>query len=228
MFRDVRARVPGRRQRGPERPLPRRPRPGGGQLARRHRGRRAAGGVHRERHRRAGRQRGAGGDRHGQPRARPSAGLPLQRRHPRDLPHEPAALLSHRQLPPAQQGDRRPERVRPRGRHPPARHAAERAHLRDHPAGDGRHSALDPGPGQALGPPRAGAPLPRAGLRPDRAAAGRGVPRSSPRWPTASARSWTRTCWPWCTRASTTRPRSTSSATCGWSAAASRPPPRCG
>ena len=48
-------------------------------------------------------------------------------------------------LSPAQQGDRRPERVRPRGRHPPARHAAERAHLRDHPARDGGDPALDPG-----------------------------------------------------------------------------------
>ncbi len=70
MFRDVLARVPGAERRGAERPLPRRPRPGGGQFARRHRRRRPAGGVHRQRDRRAGRQRGAGGDRDGQPGAR--------------------------------------------------------------------------------------------------------------------------------------------------------------
>ena len=72
------------------------------------------------------------------------ARVPLQRGAARDLPHQPAALLPHRRLPPAQQGDRRSERLRPRGRHPPARHAAERAHLRDHPARDGRASRARP------------------------------------------------------------------------------------
>ena len=55
MFRDVLARVPGADRRRAERPLPRRPRPRGGQLAGRDRGRRAAGGVHGQRDRRAGR-----------------------------------------------------------------------------------------------------------------------------------------------------------------------------
>ena len=58
-----------------------------------------------------------------------------------------------------------PQRLRPRGRDPPAWHAAERAHLRDHPARDGRHPALHAGAGQALRPARAGAALSRAGLR---------------------------------------------------------------
>ena len=48
-------------------------------------------------------------------------------------------------FPAAQQGDRRAQRLRPRGRHPSARHAAERPDLRDHPARDGGHSPLDPG-----------------------------------------------------------------------------------
>ena len=96
---------------------------------------------------------------------------------PREI-YRTSQLLSlpHRRLPPAQQGHRRPQRVRPRGGHPPARHAPERADLRDHPARDGGHPALDPGPRQALGPARAGAALPRAGLRPGRGAAQRGLP----------------------------------------------------
>ena len=168
MFRDVRARVPGADRRGAQRALPRRPRTRRRQFARRDRGGRRPGRVHRERHRRAGRERRARGDRDGGPGAGRGARLPLQRGHPRDLPDQPAPLLPHRRLPPAQQGDRRAERLRPRGRHPPARHAPERAHLRDHPARDGRDPALDAGAGQALGPPRAGAALPRAGLRADR------------------------------------------------------------
>ena len=93
--------------------------------------------------------------------------VPLQRGVAGDLPHQPAALLPDRRLSPAQQGDRGAQRLRPRGRDPPARHAAERAHLRDHPARDGGHSALDPGAGQALRPARARAALPGAGLRAD-------------------------------------------------------------
>ena len=47
---------------------------------------------------------------------------------------EHAALHRHRRLAAAEQGDRGPQRVRPRGRHPPARHAGEPALLRDHDA----------------------------------------------------------------------------------------------
>ena len=177
MFRDVLARVPGADRRGAERPLPRRPGPGRRQLARRHRrGRRA----------RWSARSTASASGPATPRmeeivmASHVRGAALGFRcnvETREI-YRTSQLLSYLtgQLPPAQQGDRRPQRLRPRGRHPPARHAAERAHLRDHPARDGRHPALDAGAGQALGPPRARAPLSRAGLRPERAAAGRGVP----------------------------------------------------
>ena len=40
-----------------------------------------------------------------------------------------------------QQGDRRPERLRARERHPPGRHAQAHADLRDHDAGIGRRVA---------------------------------------------------------------------------------------
>ncbi len=40
----------------------------------------------------------------------------------------------HRRLAAAQQGDRRPQRLRPRGGHPPARRAGQPADLRDHDA----------------------------------------------------------------------------------------------
>ena len=62
---------PGARHRagGGERPLPQRSRPGGGQLAGGHPGRRPAGGVHHQRHRRAGGQRLAGRAGDGAPHA---------------------------------------------------------------------------------------------------------------------------------------------------------------
>ena len=136
-----------------------------------------AGRVHRQRDRRAGGERGAGGDRDGQPgperrrripaatssRARSTAPASSSPTSPGVFPQPNKAIVG-------------PQRLRPRGRDPPARDAAERAHLRDHPARDGRHSALDPGARQALRPARAGAPLPRAGLRADR---GRSWPRST-------------------------------------------------
>ena len=53
-----------------------------------------------------------------------------------------------------QQGDRRPERVRARKRHPPGRHAEEHADLRDHDAGIGRRVQDLAGDGQAFGPQR--------------------------------------------------------------------------
>ena len=64
----------------------------------------------------------------------------------------------------------------------------------------------------ALRPPRAGAPLPGAGLRDRGGAAGQASTRRSCSWPSGSGRSWTRTCWRCCTRASTMRPRSSSCA----------------
>ncbi len=48
-----------------------------------------------------------------------------QRGHRRDRPHQPPGEHAHRLRHPAQQGDRGPQRLRPRERHPPGR-AAER------------------------------------------------------------------------------------------------------
>ena len=103
-----------RRPGGVLRPLPQRPRARRRQLARRHRGRGAAGRVHDQRHRRAGRQRGAGGGRDGDPHPRRRPALrDGRRRH-----HADARLEGRRDrdlLPGAvQQGDRRPQRLRAR------------------------------------------------------------------------------------------------------------------
>jgi 2-isopropylmalate synthase len=64
-----------------------------------------------------------------------------------------------------QQGDRRPERLRARERHPSGRHAEERADLRDHDAGIRRRVEDLAGHGQALGPPRLQGEAEGAGLR---------------------------------------------------------------
>ena len=53
-----------------------------------------------------------------------------------------------------QQGDRRPERLRARERHPSGRHAQECADLRDHDAGKRRRRQNVARHGQAFGPPR--------------------------------------------------------------------------
>ena len=62
--------------------------------------------------------------------------VPVDRgRHDRDRPHQPARLAPDRLPGPAQQGDRRAQRVRARVRHPPGRRAEGAHDLRDH----GRH-----------------------------------------------------------------------------------------
>ena len=67
----------------------------------------------------------------------------------------------------AEQGDRRRERVRARGRHPPGRDAQARGHVPDHGSGGAR--AHDDAPArQALGPPRV-----QAGVHGGRAGADR-------------------------------------------------------
>jgi 2-isopropylmalate synthase len=89
--------LPHRHRAGPnaarhvQRPLPRRSRAGGGQHAGGDRRRRPAGGVHDQRHRRAGRQRLARGSRHGHPRPRRPAAVRDRHRHAPDLPGQPAA-----------------------------------------------------------------------------------------------------------------------------------------
>ena len=120
----------GHRQRRHQRPLPRRPRHGGGQLAGGHRGGRATSRVLHQRHRRAGGQRGARRDRHG---AAGPAGL-LQRRDAassREQIYRTSRLVSTLtgMNGPAEQGDRRRERLRARVGHPSGRRS-ERARRR--------------------------------------------------------------------------------------------------
>src|SRR5437867_857814 len=83
------------------------------------------------------------------------------------MPAEYAALFRavRERVPAAQQGHRRPQRVCARGRHSPARGAAERADLRDHRARDGRRGRVEHRAWKALRPSRARAPLSPAGIR---------------------------------------------------------------
>ena len=62
----------------------------------------------------------------------PSARPVDRRRDDRDRPHQPPRLAPDRLPGAAQQGDRRAQRVRARGRHPPGRRAEGAHHLRDH------------------------------------------------------------------------------------------------
>ena len=135
-------------------PLPRRPRARGRQQPGRDPRRRAPGRVHDQRHRRAGRQRLARGDRDGVARAPRSRAVHDRHRHPRDLPEQPAADEADRRRRAGQQGDRRAQRVRARGRHPPGRHAQGPPHLRDHERRGRRRPEVDAGARQALGPAR--------------------------------------------------------------------------
>src|SRR5881394_1000666 len=121
--------------------------------------------MHDQRHRRACRQRGARRDRDGGPHPAASRGVPVPREYAGDRADQPAAVPRDRRLPAAQQGDRRPQRVRARSGHPPARRAAERPDLRDHRAGDGRRRPVEHRARQTFGAPCARAPLPRPRLR---------------------------------------------------------------
>ena len=111
------------------------------ELARGDPGRRDAGRVHRQRDRRARRQRVARGDRHGV--ERPQRSLPRRRdRDPHGGDHRrvEARLRADRLRRPAEQGGRRRERVRTRGRHPPGRDAEGRADVPDHGSGRRRRA----------------------------------------------------------------------------------------
>ncbi len=165
MFEQLYALVPGLRDVDGVGALPQRPGAGGGQLVRGPRRRLPPGGVRGERHRRAGRQRLAGGDRDAAAHARVQRGPVDRREHRGDRPHQPPGLAPHRLPGAAEQGDRGAQRVRPRGRHPPGRRAQGAHHLRDH----GRHHD------------RAGDQLDRArqALRPPRPAQGAGGARAS-------------------------------------------------
>ena len=131
MLRDARAE---RRQGALLGPLPQRSRHGGRQFAGRREGRRAADRMHHQRHRRARRQRRARRGRDGDEDAQRRAAV-LDRHRGDDADARLQAGLGGDLVPGAvQQGDRRPERLRARERHPPGRHAEERADLRDHDA----------------------------------------------------------------------------------------------
>ena len=133
--RHPRRTCPGVERRDPLGPLPRRPRPRGRQHAGRLARGRAPGRGHHQRHRRARRQQLARGGRDGaaDARRRCSGSTPAI-----DTPQltrlVEAGRELHRDRRAAQQGDRRRQRVRPRVRHPPGRHAQAPGDLRDHAA----------------------------------------------------------------------------------------------
>ena len=159
LIRHLATHVPRRRARRALGALPRRPRPRGREQPRGGARRRAAGRVHGQRHRRARRQHVAGRGRDGAPDAPRRLRRPRHRDpHRGDLPDEPAALVDHRRRGAAEQGDRRRQRLRARGGHPPGRRAEGRDHLRDHDAAVDRAAVERAGARQALRAPR----LPRA------------------------------------------------------------------
>ncbi len=169
-------------------PLPRRPGAGRRQLLRRGHRRLPPGRVRDQRAGRAGRQLLAGGDRDADqgPRGRPR--LHHRHQHPRDRPHQPPGQ-SHDRLPgAAEQGDRRPQRLRPRVGDPPGRRAEGAHHLRDHGRDRSRLRVQLDRPRQALRPPRAERRAGAAGLQ-DRGRAPSTPPsRRSRRSPTARSR----------------------------------------
>ena len=171
-------RRPGRRPGDGQRPLPQRPGARDGQHARGRPGRRAPGGGHDQRSRRAGRQRVARGGRHGAPHpADPvPAELELGRRDRADHRGQPARQLPDRLRGPAQQGDRRRQRLRPRVRHPPGRRHQEPADLRDHDPAVGRAVRQPADDRQAVRPARPAGQDEGARLR----ARGRGARRALP------------------------------------------------
>ena len=129
----------GRARRDGQHPLPQRPGARDREYARRGPGRRAAGRSDDQRPGGARRQRVARGGRNGPPDAPhtvPAARQPGTDRA--DHRGEPAGQLSHGLRDPAEQGDRRRQRLRPRIGHPPGRRDQEPAHLRDHDPAVGR------------------------------------------------------------------------------------------
>ena len=99
-----------------------------------------------------------------------------RRRHRADQQRQPPRLLPDRLRGPAQQGHRRPQRVRARIGHPPGRRAQEPADLRDHDAAVGRPLGLAAVGRQALRPARPAGQAQGAGPRPR----GRGARRRLP------------------------------------------------
>ena len=93
-----------------------------------------------------------------------------RRQHARDRAHQPHGLASHGLPGAAEQGDRRPQRLRARVGHPPGRRAQGPLDLRDHGRDDDRAGGQRPRAGQALGPARAAS----------QRAAGAGLPGRGP------------------------------------------------
>ena len=89
---------------------------------------------------------------------------PHERQHPAAGAHQPPGGQRDRHPGAAQQGDRRPERLRPRGGHPPGRHAQGTHDLRDHAARGRRLCHHRTGAGQAQRPRRPGQPHQGPGL----------------------------------------------------------------
>ena len=152
-----------------------------------------------QRHRRAGRQCGAGRDRHGAQGAPRCDGVRHRHRHEATCPALEARFERHGLSGAVQQGHCRQERLRPRIGHPSGRHAQERRDLRDHAARRCGREGDVARAGQALRPPRLprqarepGLRAGRHGLRTRRSAGSRNSPtRKSTYSTTISWRSWT-------------------------------------
>ena len=107
--------------------------------------------------------------------------------------HQPAGGQHHRHPGAAEQGHRRPKRLRPRGRHPPGRHPQGTHDLRNHASRGRRLLDQRPGAGQAQRPGRAGRPRQGDGLHPHAASNSTSSSSSSKSWPTRRRRSTTPT-----------------------------------
>jgi 2-isopropylmalate synthase len=155
--------------------------------------RRAPGRVHDQRHRRARRQLRARGIVMAL-KTREAFFTTASHAHPHQRLYPTSRLVSndHRQRGAAQQGDRRRERLRPRIRHPPARHAAPPRDLRDHAPEDVGVSRSQPRARQAQRPPRLPRPREELGFELPEAALNR-PSRSSSRSPTRRRNSSTAT-----------------------------------
>ena len=129
----------GRSRRHGQRPLPQRPWPRDREHARGGAGRRAPGGGHDQRPRGAGRQRLARGGRDGPPDAAHAVpGARFAGPDRADHGRLAARVVPDRVRGPAEQGDRRRQRLRPRIGDPPGRRDQEPADLRDHDPPVGR------------------------------------------------------------------------------------------
>ena len=133
-----------------------------------------------QRPRRARRQRVAGGGRDGPPDApQPVPGADRPGPDRADHPGLAAGVVPHRLRGPAQQGDRRRQRVRPRVRDPPGRVPQEPADLRDHDPAVRRAVGQHAVDRQAVRPARAPGQAARA--RATRSTARRSTPSTAPR-----------------------------------------------